>query len=151
MKRKATNDLTQVNGFYVNELIRGFFGEHNEGKKMLQKMGLATDTLPFSVIVFLQKKSVFWLDKQGNKIVISFKLKPNQLECFGTYLIPKDPEMLNSELKKNPKAEKFYKKQKSIRLFREWGSHEDPEVIARLESEAIGDCCMRCIYDNLII
>lgn len=95
---------------------------------MLQKMGLSPDAVPFSVAVFLQNQRVFWLDKNGNRVTISFKLKHNQLECFGTYL----------------------KKRKSMRLFREWGSHEDPEVIARLESEAIGDCCMRCIYENLI-
>ena len=128
MKKKQTNDSTRVKGFYINELIRGFFGDHNEGKIMLQKMGLSPDAVPFSVAVFLQNQRVFWLDKDGNRVTISFKLKHNQLECFGTYL----------------------KKRKYMRLFREWGSHEDPEVIARLESEAIGDCCMRCIYENLI-
>ena len=128
MKKKQTNDSTRVKGFYINELIRGFFGDNNEGKIMLRKMGLSPDAVPFSVAVFLQNQRVFWFDKNGNRVTISFKLKHNQLECFGTYL----------------------KKRKSIRLFREWGSHEDPEVIARLESEAIGDCCMRCIYENLI-
>ncbi len=128
MKKKQTNDSTRVKGFYINEFIRGFFGEQNEGKAMLQKMGLSPDAVPFSVAVFLQNQRIFWLDKNCNRATISFKLKPNQLECFGTYL----------------------KKRKSVRLFREWGSHEDPEVIARLESEAIGDCCMKCIYENLI-
>lgn len=128
MKKKQTNDSNRVKGFYINELIRGFFGEQNEGKMMLQKMGLSPDTVPFSVAIFLQNQRIFWFDKDGNRVTISFKLKPHQLECFGTYL----------------------KKRKSIRLFREWGNHEDPEVIARLESEAIGDCCMRCIYENLI-
>lgn len=127
MKKIETNDSTKVKGFYVNEIIRGFFGEKNEGKVMLSKMGLNSDEIPFSVAIFLQNQHIFWKDKDGNKATISFKLKPNQLECFGTY----------------------HKKRKSMRLFREWGTHEDPEVIARLESEAIGDCCMRCIYDNL--
>lgn len=45
---------------------------------------------------------------------------------------------------------KLFEKEKTIRIFREWGWHEDPEVIARLESEAIGDLCMKCIYENLI-
>ena len=128
MKKKQTNDSARVKGFYINELIRGFFGDHHEGRIMLQKMGLSPDIVPFSVAVFLQNQRAFWLDKKGNRVTISFKLKHNQLECFGTYL----------------------KKRKSIRLFREWSIHEDPEVIARLESEAIGDCCMRCIYENLI-
>ncbi len=128
MRKKETNNQTKVKGFYINELTRGFLGDQNEGQIMLKKMGLPIDTVPFSVSIFLQNQKIFWMDKNGNKATISFKLKPNQLECFGTYL----------------------KKRKSMRLFREWGNHEDPEVIARLESEAIGDCCMRCIYENLI-
>lgn len=128
MRKKETNNQTKVKGFYINELTRGFLGDQNEGQIMLKKMGLPIDTVPFSVSIFLQNQKIFWMDKNGNKATISFKLKPNQLECFGTYL----------------------KKRKSMRLFREWGDHEDPEVIARLESEAIGDCCMRCIYENLI-
>lgn len=128
MRKKETNNQTKVKGFYINELTRGFLGDQNEGQIMLKKMGLSIDTVPFSVAIFLQNQKIFWMDKNGNKATISFKLKPNQLECFGTYL----------------------KKRKSMRLFREWGNHEDPEVIARLESEAIGDCCMRCIYENLI-
>ncbi len=150
MKKKQTNDSTRVKGFYINELIRGFFGEQNEGKLMLEKMGLSPDTVPFSAAIFLQNRHIYWFDKDGNRVVISFKLKPNQLECFGTIIIPKDPELYKAELKTNPKAEKFYKKKKSIRLFREWGEYEDPDTIARLESGAIGDCCMRCIYENLI-
>ena len=128
MRKKETNNQTKVKGFYIHELTRGFLGDQNEGQIMLKKMGLPIDTVPFSVAIFLQNQKIFWMDKNGNKATISFKLKPNQLECFGTYL----------------------KKRKSMRLFREWGNHEDPEVIARLESEAIGDCCMRCIYENLI-
>lgn len=128
MRKKETNNQTKVKGFYINELTRGFLGDQNEGQIMLKKMGLPIDTVPFSVSIFLQNQKIFWMDKNGNKATISFKLKPNQLECFGTYL----------------------KKRKSMRLFREWGNHEDPEMIARLESEAIGDCCMRCIYENLI-
>lgn len=128
MRKKETNNQTKVKGFYINELTRGFLGDQNEGQIMLKKMGLPIDTVPFSVSIFLQNQKIFWMDKNDNKATISFKLKPNQLECFGTYL----------------------KKRKSMRLFREWGNHEDPEVIARLESEAIGDCCMRCIYENLI-
>lgn len=128
MKKKQTNDSTKVKGFYINELIRGFFGEHNEGKVMLQKMGLSPDVVPFSVAIFLQNQRIFWFDKNGNRATISFKLKANQLKCHGTYL----------------------KKRKSMRLFLEWGEYEDPEVIARIESGAIGDCCMKCIYENLI-
>ncbi len=150
MKRKETTNLATVDGFYVKELIQGFFGEHNEGKTLLNKMGLSSGELPFSAVVFLRKRKIHWYDKLGHRAVISFKLKPNQLECFGTYLIPKTQEEYEKDLKENPKAGKYHQKQKSLRLFREWGNNEDPEVIARLESEAIGDCCMQCMYQILI-
>lgn len=128
MKRKETNNQIKISGYYINELIRGFLGEQDEGNKMLRLMGLPTGIVPFSVAIFLQNKKTCWKDKDGNVASISFKLKPNQMECFGSYL----------------------GKKKSIRLFREWGNHEDLETVARLESEAIGDLCMKCIYENLI-
>ena len=128
MKKKETNDLITVHGLYINELKRGFFGEHSEGKKMLQIMGLPIESLPFSAALFLQKRKAQWKDKDGNTAYISFKYKQNTLECHGSYL----------------------KKKKTIRLVFEWGNHEDMEMIAKLESETIGDLCMKCIYDNLI-
>lgn len=102
-------------------------GEHDEGKQMLNIMGLPSDAVPFSVAAFLQNKRAVWSDGKGNKATISFQIKANQMECFGTYL----------------------KRRKSLRLFLEWDSDEDPEKIARLESEAIGELCMKCIYENL--
>lgn len=128
MKRKATGDNLKVNGYYISDLVRGFYGEQDEGRQMLRLMGLPNNHLPFSVAAFLLNKKIFWKDSQGNKATISFRFKPNQMECFGTYK----------------------KKRKSIRMFLEWDSQEDPEKIARLESEAIGDLCMRCIFENLI-
>lgn len=128
MKRREISDKTKVNGYYVNEFVRGFLGERGEGKFMLKQMGLPTDTLPFSAIRFFRSKKARWKDKDGNTASVSFVLKENQIECFGTYL----------------------KNKKSIRIFCEWGVHEDHEVISRLESEAIGDLCMKCIYENLI-
>lgn len=127
MKRKEVNNKVKIKGFYVNELTRGFMGEQNEGKAMLKRMGLSSDTIPFSVIKFLQKRKTFWKDITGNVASIHFKTKGNQIECFGSYLGQK----------------------KSVRVFREWSIHEDLDKISKLESEAIGDLCMRCIYDPL--
>ena len=128
MKKKETDSRAKASGYYIHEFTRGFFGEKNEGGRMLRRMGLPADTVPFSAAAFLQKRRTRWKDSSGNIASISFKLKSNQMECFGSYLGQK----------------------KSIRLFREWGNHEDPEVIARLESEAIGDLCMTCINEILI-
>lgn len=127
MKRKDTNDLITVNGLYTNEFIRGFFGEQSEGKKMLKRMGLPTDTIPFSAALFMQKGAAQWKDAGGNIAHISYKCKQNQLECYGSYM----------------------GQRKSLRIILEWGNNEDIEMIAKLESEAIGDLCMKCIYDNL--
>lgn len=129
MKRKVTCEKLKVEGFYINEIIAGFLGDQDEGKKMLKIMGLPTDVVPFSVVTFIQNKRVFWKDIQGNKATISFKMKANQLECYGTYK----------------------KKRRSLRVFLEWSNNENHEKIARLESQAIGDLCMRCIYENLEI
>ena len=95
---------------------------------MLQKMGLDPAVIPFSTAIFLQNKRIFWKDNQGNRATISFKLKPDQLECFGTYL----------------------GKRRLHRIFREWNNYEDPDMIARLESDTIGELCMKCIYENMI-
>ena len=57
MRKKETHNQTTVKGFYINDLTRGFWGDQNEGRAMLQKMGLPTDIIPFSVAVFLQKQS----------------------------------------------------------------------------------------------
>lgn len=127
MKRKVINDQIKVNGFYIQEFNNGFFGENGEGKKMLKRMGLISEVIPFSTAIFLQSKRVFWVDNQGNRATISFKLKPDQLECFGTYR----------------------GKRKSLRIFREWNNYEDPDMIARLESETIGELCMKCLYENM--
>lgn len=127
MKRKVINDKVKINGYHIQEFNRGFFGENGEGKRMLKIMGLSPEIIPFSTAIFLQNKRVFWTDRDGNRATISFKMKPDQFECFGTYL----------------------GKRKSLRIFREWNNYEDPDMIARLESETIGELCMKCIYENI--
>jgi len=127
-RRTKINENVTVNGFYVNETTLGFFGEKDEGRQMLQMMGLPVDRPPFSVAAFLQNKKIRWTDSRKNVAHISFKLKPEQIECSGSYL----------------------GKRKKLRVFREWDNYEDPSIVAKLESEAIGDLCMRCIYEKLI-
>ena len=127
MRRRNVDRNRTIKGYYVHEFARGFFGEQDEGRKMLRRMGLPADAIPFSAAVFLKDRKIRWKDASGRVASISFKLTPTQMECFGNYL----------------------GKRKSTRLFREWSSHEDSETVAKIESEAIGDLCMRCIYDNL--
>lgn len=127
MKKRKTDSDFKINGYYIQEFNQGFFGEHHEGQKMLKIMGLPTNAIPFSTAKFLQNKRTFWIDNQGNRAYISYRLKTGQLECSGNYL----------------------GKKKSLRLFKEWNAYEDMDMIAKLESEAIGELCMKCIYDNI--
>jgi len=127
-KRTEIDDQLKVEGFYINDVELGFFGEQDEGKKMLKMMGLPSDTLPFSTAAFIQNRKIRWKDCNGKVASISFKLRDDQIEFFGSYLGNK----------------------KSTRIFREWGEYEEAETIAHLESEAIGNLCMMCIYEKLI-
>lgn len=137
MKKKETKDSVKVNGLYINDFIRGFLGEHKEGVDMLKGMGLPSDTVPFSAAIFFQKRTAFWQDMYGNVATISFKFEQSQIVCNGTLKEKRDLK----------KGEKKKIRKKSHRLVREWGAYEDPEMIARLESEAIGDLCMKCIFE----
>ena len=128
MRRKQTDSSVQVKGYYIEDVIRGFTGEHEEGKRMLKLMGLKSELIPFSVANFIRNGKTKWYDHDGHPATISFKFKPDQMECSGNYL----------------------GKKKSIRLFLEWGACDDLEMVSRLESETIGECCMKCIYENLI-
>lgn len=127
-KRNLINNETTANGFYINEVIHGFFGDQGEGKQMLQIMGLPDNTLPFSVAAFLQATKIRWKDINGKVASIAFKLKPDQIEFSGSYL----------------------GNRKQTRMFREWGDYEDPVKVKKLESEAIGNLCMMCIYEKLM-
>lgn len=126
-KRTEMDGQLKVDGFYVNDVELGFFGEQNEGRKMLQMMGLPTDTLPFSAAAFIQNRKVRWKDCNGKVASMSFKLKDDQIEFFGSYRGIR----------------------KSNRIFREWGDYEERETIVHLESEAIGNLCMMCIYEKM--
>lgn len=128
MRRRHTANEVTLKGFYINEVAQGFWGEQNEGRKLLALMGLPDDVIPFSIATLIQNHKIYWKDALGNRASIGFKLKDDQIECYGSYL----------------------KRRKTLRVFREWGYNENKEKIARLESEAIGDLCMHCIYEILI-
>ena len=126
-KRTEVNDDLTVNGFYIKDVEIGFFGEQDEGKRVLRAMGLPDDVLPFSAAAFLQDKKIRWKDCDGRVASLSFKVKDDQIEFFGSYL----------------------GNRKSARMFREWGDYEEHDKVAHLESEAIGNLCMMCIFEKL--
>lgn len=126
-KRIEIDDQLKVNGFYIKDVELGFFGEQDEGKVVLQAMGLPTDVLPFSAATFLQDRKIRWKDSNGKVASMSFKVKDDQIEFFASYL----------------------GNRKSARMFREWGDYEEHDKIVHLESEAIGNLCMMCIYEKM--
>lgn len=85
MKRKDIKENDSVNGLYLQDFIRGFMGEHDEGRDMLELMGLSSDSIPFSICAFLQKGMITWQDVSGQSAFISYKFKENLLECRGSY------------------------------------------------------------------
>lgn len=125
MKKRKVSDHSRSDGFFVRDFTKGFLGEANEGGKMLAAMGLSPSQLPFSAVAFLRKRCAHWADSQGHVASIRFAAKHDQIECFGSYR----------------------GKKKSMRIFREWNNYESREMIARLESETIGEFCMKCIYE----
>lgn len=128
MKLRETTTQLDNSCLLKAEIISGFFGDRGEGNEVLNRMGLPSDTLPFDIDDFISKRCASWLDADGLVAEVIFDITPIQIECFGFY-----------------KGEK-----KSMRVFREWGNDECPEMIQVLESEAIGDLCMRCLYELII-
>lgn len=123
MKKRIQLQNSKEGGFYAKNVEDGFLS-YREGKELLRDMGLSTDHVPFSTMLFLRNRKAMWIDKDGQKASVSFKLKDNLIECFGSY---KGVD-------------------RTMRLYREWDSNEDSEMIMRLESEAIGNLCMLCVY-----
>ena len=127
MKKKRVDTQEKVNGYYIRDVETGFWGDQGEGEFLLSYMGLNQNRIPFSTAQFLQNRRICWKDSDGNVATMSFKVKEDQIEFYGFYL----------------------GKKKSARMFREWGEYEDPEMVIRMESEAIGNLCMMCIFEKI--
>ena len=111
--------------YFADDFLRGFLGSHGEGCEVLKGMGLPYREAPFDVEPFLSSRVAIWPDGDGVMNSVSFNVTPTQLNCTATR----------------------GKSSKSVRMCREWGMYEDKEMIAHLESEAIGELCMKCLID----
>lgn len=127
MRLVGSRHKDKSGGYYIQDATRGFWGDRLEGEEILQEMGLPTDRLPFSMAFYLKKHKVQWKDGNGKLVCMSFCVTDQRIEVFASY---------NG-------------KKKSAALWREWESYEDKDEIRRLESEAIGNKSMLCIYDKM--
>jgi len=128
MRLIKTKEKEKVGGYYIRDATIGFWGDKGEGRIVLMSMGLDEDILPFSMAFYLKKHHVQWQDSDGNVISMSFCVTGQRIEFFASYR----------------------GKRKTSVLFREWETYEDKRDIAHLESEAIGNMSMMCLYEKLI-
>lgn len=117
-----------INGIDVNNFCSGWWGEHGEGKELLDELGLASDIMPFNIEQFLRRSSVLFKDTDGEKISVGLKKHDTHFEfgcvCRG--------------------------KKRALRLYREWQG-ESLDFIIQLESYAIGECVRQIIAGKSII
>lgn len=127
MRLVGTDYHEQSGGYYIQRATSGFWGEHGEGRQVLEEMGLNSDELPFSMAFYLKKRKVQWRDKDGKLVWMSFFVTDYKIEFHACY----------NGIKK------------SMSLWREWETYEDKEDIRKLESEAIGNMSMKCLYEKM--
>lgn len=128
MKLVGTQWKEKAGGYYIKDATQGFFGEKGEGKIVLEMMGLDPDVLPFSMAIYLKRHHVQWRDAEGRWVNMHFKVTDQRITFHTDYL----------------------GNRKSAILFREWESYEDKNDVAHLESEAIGNMSMLCLYDKMV-
>lgn len=126
MRLVGSRRKDKAGGYYIQDATNGFWGK-GEGEVVLSEMGLPTTILPFSMAYYLKKHNVQWKDSRGRLACMSFCVTEQRIEFYASY---------NG-------------KKKSASLWREWETYEDKNEILRLESEAIGNMSMLCIYDKL--
>lgn len=119
---------TIINGVNVKQFIKGWWGEHGDGNKLLSELSLPLDTFPFSVESFLKHRRTSFKDGNGHTVAVWFKGDDNKFEfsrsCQG--------------------------KNRSIKLFREWGA-ENLDSIIEFESYSIGECVRKIILGKSIV
>lgn len=69
----------------VESIRKGFLGKNKDGKILLDIMALPTNELPFDAQEFKKKQRAYWKDGFGEFAAISFKLRQEDIECFGIY------------------------------------------------------------------
>ena len=127
MRLVGTDYHKKSGGYYIQRATSGFWGEQREGEQVLEAMGLNPNKLPFSMAFYLKKHKVQWRDKDDKLVCMSFCVTEYKMEFYASYNGMK----------------------KSMSLWREWETYEDKDDIRKLESEAIGNMSMKCLYEKM--
>ena len=117
-----------IDGFYVKNVAGGFLGSSYNycGKKMLRLMGLPKEIIPFDIVDFIHSGETYWKDCDGNIAYISFKIKGDEITCFGSYLGRKKTVSFTHDL---------YNKRITQPI--------------RNSSQNMAESCMLCIYEYM--
>lgn len=124
-KTAKINNHLRVNGFYIKDVIKGFFGEFDEGNWMLEQMGLPYNVIPFDVADFLRNGETYWKDCNGKIAYMSFKFEDGYLVCFCSYLGRKYTVTADRD------------------------TEGTPSEVAHNDSHNIGNTCMQCIAEQM--
>lgn len=122
---KIKNIVNGINLYYFNA---GWWGKQNEGKMLLQNLGLSEEKIPFNVKQYIKNESISFVDCLGAKISICFKKYDTHFEfnCI------------------------FNNKKRTVRLYREW-TEETFDAIIQFESYSIGECTRQIISGKSVI
>lgn len=127
MRLVGSRHKDKSGGYYIHRATTSFWGDNGECEQILEAMGLPTDKLPFSMAFYLKKHNVQWRDKDNKLACLSFCVTDYKMEFYASYNGMK----------------------RTAALWREWETYEDKDDIRKLESDAIGEMSMRCLYDKM--
>lgn len=117
-----------INSIDVQQFCLGWWGEHNEGRDLLDELGLVNDIIPFNIEQFLQRLTTSFKDADGEAVSVCLKKHDTHFE-FGCI---------------------YRGKRRAIRLYREWQG-ESLDSIIQLESYSIGECVRQIIVGKSIV
>lgn len=117
-----------VNGIMLQQFIKGWWGENDEGVLLLQSLGLSNSCIPFDVENFL-KTNEFSIDLNNN---VSALVNINKQDAYYEFVC------------------KYPNKKYHFKLFREWDG-VDVDTIIKMESYAVGECTRKILTSRSIL
>lgn len=117
-----------INGIIVQQFIKGWWGDNQDGKKLLQFLGLPINTLPFDAEELLRanKIVIYLVDNIAVEISIDKQDAYYEFTC------------------------KYPDKKFRFKLFREWDG-VDIDTIIKMESYAVGECVRKVLTSRSIL
>lgn len=117
-----------VNGVIVQQFVKGWWGEKNEGERLLRALDLPANILPFDVEQYLNtgKFTLSLCNKISAEVTI------NKQDAYYEFMC------------------KWPDRKYCFKLFREWDGTEIDTII-RMESYAVGECTRKIITSKSIL